>query len=383
MFPILPSDAGYDNGGAPQLPVGTGPYAVTSYQQGKSIALKANPDWWRTAPLISDVNVLSYPDNPTEISSLVLRQLDAVQTDSLTVTQYRDSGDARVYEYPTRYFEYMALNFTSPDLQDQKIRQAIAYALNRQEIISYTYVNHATITDSPIPPNEGWINGSNLITYDHDTTQARQLIELDGWQDNYDKDGNPLKDASGNPAKDKDGKPLIDDSLYDTSPDGIQRPLQFTLLTNMDQGNTLRNDAAVLIKDQLAAAGINVTIKSESWNNYTTDLKQKNFDLALCGCYLSPVPDYTALLGTGGSLNVGGYSDPDFDAMLLDILQTSDASTLKVKMGELQKKVVDQLPIISLYFRTHSLMYSPDVLGVTGAKEDNAFASISQWYRGS
>jgi peptide/nickel transport system substrate-binding protein len=384
-FPILPSDGGYDDGGAPDLPVGTGPYEVTGYEKGKSIAMKANPDWWRSAPLIAEVNVMAFPDNSSEISSLTLRQLDALQTEDLTVAQYRDSGDAGIYEYQTRYFEYMALNFTSSDIQNKRIRQAIAYALNRQEIVSYTYVNHASITDTPVSYDNAWLYGSKLIQYGHNVEEARRLIMLAGWQDNYDGDGNAVLDKDGNPAKGTDGNPIVADGFWDTSPDGIKRPLTFKLITNMDEGNTLRNDAAALIRDQLAKAGIKVVLESETWDNYTTALRQKDFDLALCGCYLSPVPDYSLLFssGSGGKLNVGGYKDDTTDAMLDDILHCYDLSTLKVKTADLQARIIDELPIISLYFRTHSLLYSPGIQGVAGAREDSAFANINQWHFGS
>jgi peptide/nickel transport system substrate-binding protein len=381
VFPILPSDGGYDDGGAPAMPVGTGPYTVTYYEKGKSIRLEANHDWWRTPPTIADISVMPFPDNQTEISSLPLKQLDALQTEDLTVTQYRDSGDAKVYEYPTRYFEFIALNFTSMDIQDKKIRQAIAFALDRQEIVTFTYVKHATVSDSPVMPSS-WLYNGKMLLYDHDVEEARRLIQLAGWQDNCDKDGNPVLDANGNPVKDDKGNDLVRDGFYDTSPDGIRRPLSFTLLTYSDETDTLRYDAAMLIRDQLAKAGIEVEVKSETWSDYSRMLNEKSFDMALCGCYMSPVPDYSVLVGTGGKLNKGGYSDSDMDALLDDIMNSYEPDVLKLKTGDLQQKIIDNLPIISLYFRTHSLLTSPDIGGVSGVKEESAYDSISQWYIG-
>jgi peptide/nickel transport system substrate-binding protein len=188
---------------------------------------------------------------------------------------------------------------------------------------------------------------------------------------NYDKDGNPYKDGA------------VKDGFWDTSPDGIRRPLQFTMLVNRDQNNMLRNDAAVLMKSQLEKAGITVELKLESWSDYSLMVKQKNFDLALCGCYLSPVPDYSFLVGTGGSLNVGGYSNAGIDTLLGEVQTETDANSLKAKMGELQAAIIDELPVISLYFRTHSLLTTPDIMGVSGVREESAFSQISQWYIGS
>lgn len=360
-FPVLPSDGGYNNGGAPATPMGTGPYQYVSSDKGKSITLQANPDWWKQPPYISDITVKGYPDNATEISSLVLRDLSAMQTDDLTVTQYKESGDANVYEYPTRYFEFMALNFTSPDLKNKLIRQAIAYAIDRREVVSYTYVNHAIVSDTPVPP-DSWLYDGKLLQYNSDVEQAKQLIRLAGWQDNL------------------NGTVSGSDGYWDTSPDGAKRDLKFTLLANRDDNNTLRNDAATLMAGQLDKAGIKVEVDAEPWDKYSQMIKEGRFDLALCGCYLSPVPDYKFLLGTGGAMNVGGYTSTDMDKLLDDISKASDSTSLKVKIGSLQSLVIEDLPIISLYFRTHTLLTTPDLQGVAGAREDSAFAEISQWY---
>jgi hypothetical protein len=53
---------------------------------------------------------------------------------------------------------------------------------------------------------------------------------------------------------------------------------------------------------------------------------------------------------------------------------------LKLKINDLQERIIDDLPIVSLYFRTHSLLTSPDIRGVSGVKEESAYDSISQWY---
>lgn len=353
-FPILPWDGGFDGKAMPAIPYGTGPYVCETFQPGTSIKLKVNPDWWMKPPYIQNIEALPFSDNATAIKSLVLRQLDAVQTNDLTVAQYRDSGDASVYEYPTHTFDYLAVNFASPDLQDKRMRQAIAYALDRREIAAWAYSNHAIVADTPVPP-DSWLYDGKVLHYNKDIKQARSLIEAVGWS-----------------AK--------EDGIWSRSPDGMERNLKIRILTNREETNTLRVDTARLIADQLTAAGIQTEVVTLGWDEYLNKLQEKDFDLALCGSYLSPVPDLSFLLRTDGSLNIGGWGNADIDAKLDQIVQTAKSEELGLRMAELQGVIIDELPIISLYFRTHSLLTSPNLLGVTGVREESAYANMAQWY---
>jgi peptide/nickel transport system substrate-binding protein len=319
-----------------------------------SIKLKVNPDWWMKSPYIQNIEVLPFSDNATAIKSLVLRQLDAVQTDNLTVAQYRDSGDANVYEYPTHNFDYLAVNYSSEDLKDKGIRQAVAYAIDRREIAAWAYSNHAIVADTPVPP-DSWLYDGKVLHYNKDVKKARELISSLGW----------VADADGNWMQD---------------PGGVQRTLKMRILTNREESDTLRVDSARLIADQLKEVGIDAQVDIEDWDTYLTKLKDKDYDLALCGCYLSPVPDLGFLLRTDGALNTGGWGNDSMDEILDQIVEINDSKKLSLRMADLQSAIIEELPIISLYFRTHSLLTSPSLQGVSGVQEDSAYANLSQWY---
>ena len=355
-FPILPRDGGFDDGAMPAMPYGTGPYLCTEFQPGTSIKLTVNPDWWMKTPYIQYIEVLPFANNATAIKSLVLRQLDAVQTNDLTVGQYRDSGDANVYEYPTHEFDYLAVNFASADLKDKRIRQAIAYAIDRREIAAWAFSNHAIVADTPVPP-DSWLYDGKVVHYNKDIKKAEDLIASAGW-----------KRAQDN------------DELWGTSPDGVNRPLKIRILTNREESDTLRVDSARLIADQLKAVGIDAEVNIQDWDKYLTMLQEGNYDLALCGAYLSPVPDLSFLLRSDGALNTGHWGSDKMDEMLDKIVQSADSKELSLRMAELQSAIIEELPVISLYFRTHSLLTSPNLQGISGVREEAAYADLSQWF---
>ncbi|MDD4796291.1 MAG: peptide ABC transporter substrate-binding protein [Eubacteriales bacterium] len=354
-FPILPADAGYSAQSSPTVMVGTGPYKVTSAKLNESMLMLANESWWRKQPYIQTIRVLPVEDAATAISSLVFKQISALQTTDLTVRQYREAGDANTYEYTTRQFEFLSLNSKAVDLRDVRTRQAIAYALDRAQMVSYVYVNHAIAVDSPVPP-DSWLYSGNVLEYEQDLDTARSLLVKVGW-------------------KDTDG-----DGIWDQAPDGTARQLKLSISVNMDDSASLRRDTALIVADQLSAVGMVVDVKSLNWENYKNELEEGLFDMAMVGVYMNPVPDWRYLLRSDGAMNYGKWSIPALDAALDAVQQSANQETLKANTDALQSVVMNELPIISLYFHTHTLMTAPEIAGVASIQEENAYGGIASWY---
>lgn len=355
-FFILPRDVGYtaDPAIGPNIPVGTGPYMVSVFNQTENITLDANQQWWQEKPKINNIIALPYDDNSSAVAALSLSQLDVVQTDDLTVSQLREQGNVNTYEYTTRYYEFLAPNLNSVYFQDKKIRQAIAYALNRDEIVSNVYVNHAIVVDTLIPPTSILYEGK-LLTYDYDIEEAKRLLMLAGWQDT-------------------DG-----DGWLDLSPDGVNIGFSIVLLTNNNSESPQRYEAALLIEDQLEKIGINVTVRAEEWETFNKMVDEKNFDILLAGWYMSDIPDLRFALRSDGKMNITGYISPDMDILLDNMMKQDTPEELKSASVSLQQLIIDDVPIISLYFRTHTLLTRSNITNVNFVKEESAYESIGDW----
>ncbi len=354
-FPILPYDMGYGAGSEPLYPIGTGPYQVAVWEPGNQIILESNPDWWQKKPYIGKITAKPYDDNSIAVAALQLNQMDVVQTDEITIMATEQSRDIFTYEYTTRYYEFLMPNMRSVLLNDERIRQAIAYALDRNEIVSNVYINHAILVDTPVPPTSYLYTGK-LLTYDNDVEEARRLIKLAGW------------------------KNTDDDQWLDVSPEGIEIDFSLTLLTNNDSENPERYEAAYFIKRQLEEIGIKVKIKAEEWDVFQSMVSENRFDLLLAGWYLNDIPDLRFALRSDGTRNLSGYNDADMDEMLDALMQNSTREGLKHAFNAIQQKIIDDLPIISLYFRTHTLLVRNNLVGISQVTEENAYASIQYWY---
>lgn len=353
-FPILPYDAGYGVDSEPLYPIGTGPYQVAAWKPGTEVVLQLNPEWWQKTPSIGTIIAQPYDDNSIAISALQLNQMDVVQTDEITLIASEQSREIFTYEYTTRYYEYLMPNLRSVLLGDERIRQAIAYALDRNEIVSNVYINHAILVDTPVPPTSYLYTGK-LLTYDNDVEEARRLLKLAGW------------------------KNTDDDPWLDVSPDGLEIDFTLILLTNNDNENPQRYEAAHFIARQLEQVGIKVEVKAEEWDVFQNMVKESRFDLLLAGWYLNDIPDLRFMLKSDGSKNISGYTDVVMDELLQDIMNQKTREGLTASFDILQQKIIDDLPIISLYFKTHTLLTRNNILNISQITEDNAYSSIQYW----
>ena len=353
-FPILPFDAGYTASSAPNNLPGSGPYQVISNQGEQGMQLNFYEQWWRSAPYIKEIQVQYFDSTDAAVSSLLLKQVDAVQSDALTVSQYRETGDANLHEYASSQLEYLILNSISPDLANVDIRQAVAHALDKLEIASSVYVNHAIVTDTPILP-DSWLYNEKIPIYENDTQRAKSLVRQSAWQDT-----------------DEDGR-------WDLSPDGVKRSLALTILTNVDD-TPLHRDAALIIAEQLRRVGIEASVTALGWEQYVQALQQRSFDIALVGANMSASGDLSMLVHTQGDLNFGRWSDEQLDGALQDALDAPDRGLYMEKVAQVQQLIAEKLCIIPLFFRSKTLLSAYDVRGVTGVSRENIFGGINHWY---
>ncbi len=357
-FPILPYDAGYSAIAEEQaqIPVGTGPYYAEDYRPGTRIELLINDSWWMSLPEITTVVTEIYDDPSMALSALTLGQIDVLATDELAVSQIREGGNINAFEYSTNYYEFLMPNIKNNILlRDKKVRQAIALALDRQEIISNVYVNHAVITESPVQPSS-WLYEGTVKGYDQDIAEANRLLTLAGW-----KKENP------------------DDKYYNISPDGIHTVFTLDLVTNESEYDSLRYETAVIIAKQLEEIGIDVNIKTVEWDMFSTRISEGYFDLLLAGWYVDEIPDFRNIFMTEGANNLSGYSSEEMDELLLEVMKQYTYDGMRNTFMKLQTLLIEDVPIISLYFRTNTLLTRAGIVNVTDVKDANAYNTINEW----
>ncbi len=352
-FPILYSDASEN-----QL-IGTGPYKIQS-STDEEITLTINTNWWKQEPYIERIRCLVRDSNEVAIASYNAGQLSMVPTSNVFVGRYREDGVTEVLDVMTQTAEILLFNQRNTVLKDVNVRKAIAYALDRNSVVTNVYMHHASVCDVPIAPDSFLYDPTSKV-YDYNLTMAQTLLAKAGWED-VDSDG--ILENINQPA-------------YE---------LKLKLLVNETAENTLRKSAATLIASQLSQIGIMVEVETEAFSlgdtssRYQRRLQEGNFDLAMVGFNVRQSGDLREYLLSDGSQNYAGYSNDRMDQYLQQAVNAVDEKSMVETQSQLQQEIVDTLPFMTLYFRMNSIVYDSSIKNVSEIREPDVLRTVSKWY---
>jgi peptide/nickel transport system substrate-binding protein len=255
-------------------PIGTGPFAFESQKSGDSISLKANPAYWGGAPKVSGVIFRFIPEKSTALSALQAGEVD--WTDSIPtqrVNQLKDDDSVNLAVTPSNDYWYLALNEARKPWNDVRVRQAIAYGIDRDAIIAATSYGTAAKNELAIP--KGNYASTDFGKYQYDIEQAKRL----------------LREANASPQN-------LDMLVTNEYPETVT--------------------AAQIIADNLAPLGITVNIRTVDMATWLDEQNSGHFDMLMMGWLGNIDPDdfYYAQHHTDGTSNAQKYSNPEVDRLL-------------------------------------------------------------------
>lgn len=347
-FPVLPSD--YRNDGT--LPSGTGAYKLAKYERGKQMELVANENWWRKTPYIKKITAKEMPDPETALSSLEVKLVDLVHTTALTASRYKQEGKTEIKELMTQEYECLIPNMKNPILMQKKMRQAIIACIDRRSIITECYLGHAVSVDSFIPPDMYTYDQTN-IHLEYNIGTAKELLGDLGYSD-----------SNNDGFSDKNGQKLT-----------------FKIIVSENPTMRAREHAAERIAQDLVSVGINAEVLILGWQDYQKALGKGDFDLALAGFSMPKDGDISFIVHSKkAKYNYGNYSSSELDQLLDDYIAAIEEAEIKLASSRLQRYFTEELPLISLYFRTNTLVYSSAILGIESARDMDIYKSIDKWY---
>lgn len=321
-----------------RAPIGTGPYKFKEWKSGEKIVLVANPDYFEGRPYIDIYIYRIIPDQATTFLELQTQGVDEV---GLTPLQYSRQTDTkfferyyRKYRYPSFGYTYLGFNLKDPKFKDRRVRLAIDYAIDKEEIIEGVLLVLGRVSTGPFSP-ESWAYDKTVKPVSFDAATARQLLKEAGWEDT-DVDG----------WLDKDGEKF-----------------EFTLITN--QGNDPRKMTAEIIQRRLKSIGIDMKIRIIEWATFLTEfIDKRRFEAVILGWGLSRDPDNYDIWHSSkqkeGEFNFIGYENKEVDKLLEEGRRVFEQEKRKEIYNRIHQLIYDDHPCIFLYV--------PDALPIVHAR---------------
>jgi peptide/nickel transport system substrate-binding protein len=300
-------------------PVGAGQFVLTKYTSGQGVTFKRNPDYWDASAVdLTGIDAKFYSSPQSELLAF-----QSGETDELTDTPVSQVGSTphRVDTAGWEKFDGLVFNVTKAPFTNIKVRQAIAWALNRKEIVQSVYQN-------------GAVAGNDVPTFPDAPVQPQGLTQ---------------RSANNNKVK----------SLLA----GVKTPITFAITTY-----TGEQTLAQAIQQQLDATGdFKVTLNVESEGAYYASGSNSPWLSAPATItdWADRLPtQLEALLYAKGAIwNASHYDNPRLDKLTAEYNQTTDASTRQTLANQIAKIQWTDVPVIVPAFEKNVLILSPKVKG--------------------
>jgi peptide/nickel transport system substrate-binding protein len=319
--------------------IGSGPFRLVRLEQDKEVVIERNPLYWGSQPKIARVRFAIVPDTTTR--ALELRKGSAdLEINALTadmVVAIEKQKQLEVMRSPGTIYAYLAFNLRDPILKDVRVRQAIAYAIDRRPMIHYLWRDMARPASSVLPP-ETWAYEGNVRTYPHDPARARQLL-----------------DSAGYPER-----------------NGVR--FHLTMKTSTEESTRLM---AAVLQQQLREVGIALDIRTFEFATFYSDVQKGAFQLfSLRWVGGNEDPDIFEDIFSSHSFppqrfNRGYYSNRRVDELIDDARSTVDRERRKRDYNEIQRIVAVDLPYVNLWYFDNVLVHSARVRNVEVSSAGN------------
>lgn len=307
-------------------PVGSHYYKLDSWTHGENLKLSRNPNSVLGPANIDKLVTRIIPDNSAQFLELMADNIDSMGLDPI---KYSRIVPARpelqkklaLYKELGNSYTYLGFNLKHKPFDDIRVRKAINYAIDKQEIIDGVYLGLGINIASPYKPGTRWSN-PELKPYPYDVEKAKALLKEAGFAD-----------SDGDGIVERDGKPFA-----------------FEIITNQ---NKEREKSAVLIQRRLKDVGIDVQIRAIEWASFISRfIKTGDFDVVVLGWGLGLDPDQFSIWHSSqnqpGQFNFINYNNPQIDTLLEQgRLELNPDKRMKI-YHEFAKVLLEDSPIVYL-----------------------------------
>ncbi len=308
-------------------PTGTGPFVFDSWDRGQQVKLKRNDNYWGEKAKVSEVIVRTISDPKARTQELQAGNIDGYDLVAPADVPTLKSSGFQVMQRPAFNILYLGMNQKVKSLSDLKVRQALAYAIDKDALIKQVMPEGTKAAINFMPDNvTGWTD--TVTKYAYDPERAKSLLKEAG-QENL--------------------------TLEFNYPTGVSRPYMPS-----------PEDIYASLKAQFEAVGIKVTPVANKWSPDYLDKIQGGSGhgihlLGWTGDYNDP--DNFVGVFFGGKANEWGFDNQALFTALKEARQMGDATAQKAKYEEINKMIADFVPGVPLTHAPPSLAFGAGVQG--------------------
>ena len=316
--------------------IGTGPFKLEAWLPDQTTTLSANADWWGDGPFVDAVELRVIPDEASIVAALRAGEVDfALLNDPVIATLLEGDSNVTLNAAPALAYHVFQLNASRPPMDRLEVRQAIACAVDRQEVLDTAALGNGAVTGPltipayQLPPDE-------MFCYQKDLDKARELLAEAGLADGF--------------------------SLN-------------TIAASSEPPTALAE--AQNIQAQLAEIGIDLTIESLELSVYVDRWLAADFDtaVALNGGRPDPYTTYARYFTKDGNLlKVSNYVDDTLDSLMAEGRAESDPQERLEIFKQFQQHLVEMAPWVWLYHDFEYTAQQPYVTGFVPTPTDSLYS---------
>lgn len=363
--PILPKHllAKYNDAGsintAPynSLPIGSGPFKVVEWQRGNEVRMEAYPKYFMGKPKLNEVVFKIMPDENTMETQLQTHEIDMLARGTgINWPRYQalaadPKNGLKAIRVDSFLFDHIDFNLRNPILSDRNVRVALAYAINRDEIIQKIMHGSAVAAETDQSPQLSWAYTNDIEHHPFDPAKARQILDADGWK---------------------------------VGPDGIRvkngQRLEFDLSTQTEATNG--RAIQTLIQRQWHNVGVQADVKNYATaqmfqNGAAGVLEGGHYDAAIFAWSAAADPDDSSIYSAHDLAPLGQnslfWTNARATAAMDDALQTVDQNRRKADYKIVQQEMAKDVPTIIISFRKEPFVYNTDLKGFDPSPVISAF----------
>ncbi|MBN2325143.1 MAG: hypothetical protein JXQ30_15545 [Spirochaetes bacterium] len=338
-------------------PIGTGPYKFVS-QEGSSaeIVLTVNENYHLGEPYIEKIVMRPFADQNIITQTLLYGGIDLqIRVPPREIAEIQGDQRFDLYPYSTLSYSFFGYNLRNPVLGIKEVRKAIAYAINRQEMLNSFFEGKGQLISGPFAPGS-WAYNLDVEPIPYSPETANRLLDVAGFTERTD--------------------------------DGVRKrgsyTLEFSMIVPISKENETTKRVILAFQNYLKDVGIRINLEWLEWKTWTEAVFiDHEFDIVYADWLFDDSFDISSLFHSSeigpGKNNFGAYKNPEIDTLLDEARATLDVEKKRTIYRKLHEILAEESPYTYLWTLTNYAAFNRDLRRVE-IHPTRFFTYIKDWY---